>query len=263
MFIYVLIFAVCLLASIVGAICGIGGGVIIKPVLDSLGIMNVSQVSFLSTCTVLAMASYTMLKGKVSKASKVEVGLAVPLSIGAVIGGLVGKGTFQLILENSSSPDKVGAIQSFCLIIVTFGTLIYTLLKNRIKTQDVKNITVGVIIGFILGLISAFLGIGGGPINLVVLFFFYSLDTKTAAENSLFIIFFSQASSVILSLATGKIPDISVWILLLMIAGGIGGGILGRFVNNKIEHHVVDKLFIGLMVVIVLISSFNMFKFMN
>mgnify|MGYP001150603034 CR=1 FL=1 len=30
---------VCFFASVIGAICGIGGGVIIKPVLDSVGIL--------------------------------------------------------------------------------------------------------------------------------------------------------------------------------------------------------------------------------
>lgn len=33
-------------ASVIGAICGIGGGVIIKPVLDSVGILDVTAISF-------------------------------------------------------------------------------------------------------------------------------------------------------------------------------------------------------------------------
>lgn len=37
MLIYLVFLIVCFGASIVGAICGIGGGVIIKPVLDSFG----------------------------------------------------------------------------------------------------------------------------------------------------------------------------------------------------------------------------------
>ena len=36
---YVVIVAVCFFSSVVGAICGIGGGVIIKPVLDATGVM--------------------------------------------------------------------------------------------------------------------------------------------------------------------------------------------------------------------------------
>ena len=47
------VLCICLAASTVGAICGIGGGVIIKPVLDAMQIMTVQQVSFLSGCTVL------------------------------------------------------------------------------------------------------------------------------------------------------------------------------------------------------------------
>ncbi|MEI3183290.1 MAG: sulfite exporter TauE/SafE family protein [Lachnospiraceae bacterium] len=39
---------------------------------------------------------------------------------------------------------------------------------------------------------SSFLGIGGGPINLVVLLYFFSMDTKAAAQNSLYIILFSS-----------------------------------------------------------------------
>ena len=39
---------ICFFASIIGAICGIGGSVIIKPVLDAFGIMDVATISFLS-----------------------------------------------------------------------------------------------------------------------------------------------------------------------------------------------------------------------
>lgn len=46
------------MASVLGAICGIGGGVLMKPILDSLGLMEVSTVSFLSGCTVLSMSFY-------------------------------------------------------------------------------------------------------------------------------------------------------------------------------------------------------------
>ena len=43
----ILIFCVSFFASIAGAICGIGGGVIIKPVLDMLGLASVATISFL------------------------------------------------------------------------------------------------------------------------------------------------------------------------------------------------------------------------
>ena len=59
-----LIFLICFSASVIGAICGIGGGVIIKPVLDAFGIMDVATISFLSGCTVLSMTTYSVIKNK-------------------------------------------------------------------------------------------------------------------------------------------------------------------------------------------------------
>ena len=109
---------------------------------------------------------------------------------------------------------------------------------------------------------SSFLGIGGGPINLVVLFYFFSMDTKTAAENSLYVIFFSQLASLILSIVTGTIPDVSIGMLMLMVCGGICGGMCGRKVNKKLTETSVDKLFIGLMVLMILINIYNIYKFM-
>ena len=49
-------FLVAFLSSIVGAICGIGGGVVIKPVLDLFQLGAVSTINFLSGCTVLSMS---------------------------------------------------------------------------------------------------------------------------------------------------------------------------------------------------------------
>lgn len=118
-----------------------------------------------------------------------------------------------------------------------------------------------VVIGLVLGMMSAFLGIGGGPINLVVLFYFFSMDTKTAAENSLYIIFFSQMASLISSIATKTVPDFSVGVLALMVCGGILGGMAGRKVNRKLTEKAVDRLFIGLMVLMIVINIYNIWKF--
>ena len=58
MSIFLLLFA--LSTSVIGSICGVGGGVIIKPVLDAMNIMSVSAISFLSGCTVFVMSLYNV-----------------------------------------------------------------------------------------------------------------------------------------------------------------------------------------------------------
>ena len=254
-------FLVALTASIAGAICGIGGGVIIKPVLDALGVMSVSAVSFLSGCTVLSMTTYSVLKSKMSGESRIEKKTGFPLALGAAFGGVAGKWLFSLISSLSPDKDKVGAVQAACLFVVTLGTLLYTLYKDKIRTYQVTAPAVCVAIGLVLGILSSFLGIGGGPINLVVLFFFFSMSTKTAAENSLYIIFFSQIASLVSSLLTGSVPEFQISMLMLMAAGGIGGGVAGRVINKKLTDGLVNRLFIVLMVVILFINIYNIYRF--
>ena len=256
-----LFFIVSFLASIVGAICGIGGGVIIKPVLDMLRLETVSAISFLSGCTVLSMTSYSVGRSMLAGERRVALRTGTPLAVGAAIGGLLGKQLFTFIRGFFEDQNTVGAVQAVCLAFITLGTLIYTVNKNRIRTKEVKNRLACVAIGLALGVMSSFLGIGGGPINLVVLFYFFGMDTKTAAANSLYIILFSQLASVLTAIATHAVPSFPWTALLLMAAGGIGGGIAGRALNRRMDESMVDKLFIGLMTVIIGISIYNCWQY--
>lgn len=251
---------VSLSASIIGAICGIGGGVIIKPVLDMLALESVAAVNFLSGCTVLSMSCYSVGKSLVKKEKSVNLSTGTPLAIGAALGGIFGKELFSFVKESVSTPESLGTIQAITLGIITVGTLVYTVNKSKIKTHSVKNKLLCAFIGLALGVMSSFLGIGGGPINLVVLFFFFGMETKIAAANSLYIIFFSQLANLITYFVTDSVPDFNPLALGLMIGGGIGGGIIGRALNKKINSSAVEKLFIGLMSVIVLICIYNAVK---
>lgn len=84
--------------------------------------------------------------------------------------------------------------------------MLYTINKRRIRTHKIFKVWVCVAIGLVLGIMSSFLGIGGGPINLVVFYFFFSMDTKTAAQNSLYVILISQITSLGATLITGSVP---------------------------------------------------------
>lgn len=254
-------FLVALFASAVGAICGIGGGVIIKPVLDLLHLESVSTISFLSGCTVLSMSCYSVGRSMLAGERRVSVSTGTPLALGAAAGGLLGNQLFAALKGMFARPNAVGAVQAFCLALVTAGTLLYTVNRGRISTHQVENRAACLFIGLALGCMSSFLGIGGGPINLVVLYYFFSMDTKTAAANSLYIILFSQLASFLTTLFTGAVPVFRWPVLALMVAGGIGGGVLGRTLNRKMDNRAVDRLFIALMAVIIGISLFNAWRY--
>ena len=252
----ILFFVVTFLSSIVGAICGIGGGVVIKPVLDMLQMGAPATINFLSGCTVLSMSLYSVSKSLRAGDSKVEMSTGTPLAIGAALGGVVGKEMFSAVKNFFGGSSMVGCVQAIALGIITLGTLLYTVNKAKIRTHKASNKALCAVIGLLLGIMSSFLGIGGGPINLVVLGFCFGMDTKTAAANSLYIILFSQAASLIATLISG-LPEFRVLALVLMVMGGIGGGIVGRSLNKKMDNKAVDKLFIGLMVLIVGICVYN------
>ena len=257
----IIFFLVSFLSSIIGAICGIGGGVIIKPTLDIFGLASVSTISFLSGCTVLSMSIYSVFKTVTSDNKSIQLKTVTPLALGAAVGGVVGKQVFNIIIDFFENQNLVGSIQSACLLIITVGTLLYTIFKSNIKTHTIENKIICLMIGLFLGIISSFLGIGGGPINLVILFFFFSMDTKTAASNSLYIILFSQITSLISTITTNTVPDFYLITLIIMVLGGVMGGIIGRNINKKINNKQVDKLFILLMVVIIFICIYNTIKY--
>ena len=254
-------FTVSILSSIIGSICGIGGGVIIKPVLDGTGIMDVSSISFLSGCTVLAMSVVSVYKNIRAGAAKLNVKIATFLALGAAAGGVAGKSMFQALKTAVGNDNLVGMTQAVVLIFITLGTLVYTLNQKHIRTRKYESVWLCVVIGLLLGVMSSFLGIGGGPINLVVLAWFFSMSTKEAALSSLYIIMLSQITSLAQTCVTGTIPDVKAVYLVLMVAGGMLGGMLGSRINKKIDDESVNKLFIALMAVIVAINIWNAVKF--
>ncbi len=254
-------FLVSILSSTIGSICGIGGGVIIKPVLDATGIMDVSSISFLSGCTVLAMSVISVFKNIRAGSAKLNVRIATSLAIGAAAGGIAGKSMFEALKASVGNDNAVGLTQAVVLIIITVGTLIYTVFKKHIRTREYSQIWLCAAIGILLGIMSSFLGIGGGPINLVVLAWFFSMSTKEAALSSLYIIMFSQITSLLQTCATGSIPDIQISYLIVMVIGGVAGGMIGSRINKKIDEDNVNRLFIVLMIVIICINIYNAVKF--
>lgn len=258
---YIILILISFSASVIGSICGIGGGVIIKPVMDSFQIFSVSTVSFLSGCIVMSMAAYSVVCSRLSGSCSIDSKRSGWLGLGAAVGGIAGKQLFEIIAEFTAGSERIGAVQAAVLFAITFATIIYTLNKEKIRSKKTESPALCCLIGLGLGMMSAFLGIGGGPINLVVLYFFFSMDTKTAAQNSLYIILISQFVSLLATVASGEIPKIPLWLFVAMVCSGIFGGAVGRSINKQISAKNVNRLFIGLLCVIMLVCCYNFSQF--
>lgn len=251
----IFVFIVCLVASTIGGVCGVGGGVVIKPLLDAIGIMTVSTLSFLSGLTVLAMSIVNIWNNRKNRA--IDVKRSMPLGIGAALGGIFGKQMFHGLKLVVNSERLVGLVQSIVLGILLLGTLIYVYNKNHVYTHKFKHPIFCIIIGILLGVLSSFLGIGGGPMNLIVLYYFFSMDTMQAAINSIIIILLSQFTSFCVTLISNATPSFDWGVLIAMVSGGIIGGLVSAKLQKKLSPQKVDRLFIILIIVILLICIYN------
>lgn len=244
---------VALISSTVGAISGIGGGIIIKPVLDSLRILDITTVNFLSGCTVLMMALSSFIRNRNSKV-KLNYKISVALAFGAAIGGYVGKQIFSTIKLNME------LTQALILLVVNVGVAIYIWNKKRIKTLQIENTALCLVIGLMLGAISSFLGIGGGPVNIAVLYFCFSMKAKETARNSLFIILFSQIVSLATTLTTRSVPGFDWGSLVLMCGGGVAGAIIGSRISDRVTDAGIEKIFNGVLIFLIGLNVFNIIR---
>ncbi|GHV94634.1 UPF0721 transmembrane protein [Spirochaetia bacterium] len=266
----VMFMLIALVPCVIGAISGIGGGIIIKPALDMAagsslagnfaGSLGAVEINFLSGCTVLAMSAVSLLRSR-KTGVRLEAGRGAALAVGAAAGGISGKIFFSFVVM-AAHKNTVGAIQSLLLIIMTGGVMLYMRKKESIARKNLRFLPFCTALGLGLGLISAFLGIGGGPINIMAISFFLYMDTKTSALHSLFVIFLSQLASFFLTLGTG-IPAVPLPGLGAMICGGVSGALIGSYFVRLLRNDQIEKLFNILMIAVIALSACNLINFIR
>lgn len=251
-FLYVLII---LLATISGAIAGLGGGVIIKPLFDLIAFHNASTIGFYSSVAVFTMCIVSIYK-QVRSGFKFDIRTVLSISIGSMVGGLLGEFIFNAI-TNYLENNLVKVIQAGILAITLIAILLYTLNREKIKCYKINNICIIFSVGMFLGLISVFLGIGGGPLNVALLMFFFSYPMKEATIYSIATIFFSQLSKLGSVLISGQIVNYDLSFIPFIAVTAIIGGFIGTLINQKLESEKIQKFYIFLIVLLLLISGYN------
>ncbi|MDE5990516.1 MAG: sulfite exporter TauE/SafE family protein, partial [Clostridia bacterium] len=99
------------------------------------------------------------------------------------------------------------------------------------------------LIGVILGILSSFLGIGGGPFNVAVFILLFSMELKEATFASIVTIMFAQIAKVITILASGGFGSYDLSMLPYMAVAGVLGGLIGSFVAKKLSEKVTAVAF--------------------
>lgn len=254
MLIGILYFFIIVIANTIGAISGMGGGVIIKPVFDLIGVHPVAAISFYAAVAVFVMALVSTYR-QVKNGIQIDWRLAGWVSLGAIVGGVAGNSTLDWLLRFFASDEQAKLVQ----IVLTILSLLFAFLYTRYqwKSFSMHQVQWYLLCGLTLGFLASLLGIGGGPINVSLLVLMFSFPMKEATVYSICTIFFSQfAKLVSIALTTGfAVFDLSL--LLYIVPAAVVGGFLGAHVSGVISANKVTTVFQSVIIVVILINLYN------
>ncbi|MBN2655543.1 MAG: sulfite exporter TauE/SafE family protein [Spirochaetales bacterium] len=247
--------AIALFSTTIGALSGLGGGVIIKPVLDAVAPYDAATIGLISSFTVFSMAMVSTVRQYMS-GIRFEGKKSSFIVAGSITGGIAGKFLFTSAADALGNSSRITAVQSL-LLASLLGLVFLYLLQERHSSLHINNGFIITSAGFLLGLIAAFLGVGGGPFNVVLLTLLFSMDSRTAAVHSVLIILFSQSAKLAAVLVSGGFGGYDLSALIFMIPGGVGGGLIGAWLNHKLKSRAIQILFRIVVALLILLNLYN------
>lgn len=243
------------LSNTVGALSGMGGGVIIKPVLDFLGFHSLNSIAFYSSVAVFVMSISSTYK-QYQNGVQIEWKKAASISFGSLVGGMLGDSLLNQAIALAPNEEKVQLIQYIIMLV----TLVLVLLYNQFSNWHLhlNGLSIFLIVGLGLGILSTFLGIGGGPINVACLILFFGMDIKSATVYSIITIFFSQLAKLgNIGLTTGfAVFDLTM--LWAIIPAALFGGYVGGLFSKKLSQQRVAQIYSLVVFLVILLNMYNL-----
>ncbi len=254
-------FFIAIASTTVGALTGMGGGVIIKPVLDIFGHYNAATINILSSLTVLIMSVVSVGKMLAGRKASLDLAIAAPLAIGGLVGGNTGKWLLEMIFKATGAGNQAIAVQNTVLALLIIPVIIFMRRKDLMPRLDKRGKGPALAVGLLLGIFSAFLGIGGGPFNVVGIMMVLGMETKLAAVYSLFIILFSQAASAVLTAVQTGFSPFDLSMLPAMAVGAVAGGFLGAKLHSQLSGKRVETLFNLIQITVLVLCIVNIIRY--
>jgi len=204
---------------------GIGGGMILVPVLLAIGfdIKDAIGISIIQMVFSSIYGSYlNYRKGSLVVGEGIFVGLGG--FVGGYIGGLVTKGI----------PDSV--LQMLFLGLLLFALFRLYFSAHHEDDSQTKSLNKGLLfaIGLMIGIFSITLGVGGSIILTPILVGLLHYPIKKAVSAGLFFVVFSSVAGMISRLSTGTIDFNNGLIVAVASLVGVFGGIW-------LKDHVTSK----------------------
>lgn len=238
-------------ATALGSLSGMGGGVIIKPSLDYLSFTNLEHINFYSSLAVLSMSIMSIGK-RYYKKDRIPLLRLVSIGLSSIVGGVIGSNIFYHSTSNYSD-DKVKLAQIIIVVILLILAVCY---NNFFEFKfNFKNELIYILASLGLGIVSTFLGIGGGPINVSLFILLFGIDIKKATLYSLATIMFSQLSKNILDIP--HLGNFNLYPLIVIIPSAIIGANIGTYFNLKMKNKSINIVYTVITVSVILLNLYN------
>ena len=225
-------------AGLLGSMIGLGGGIIVVPVLTFLGFPPTAAAS---NSLFAALSNAIASTISYSKQKRIEYPLGIKLGLLSIPGTVLGA-----LISTDVAPDVFKILFGFVLI----ASAAYIFLRKKIETRE-KTISKQMMIfaigaSFFAGIISSFFGIGGGIIFVPLMVVGMGMAMKKAAPTSQMILLFASLSGVIVHSLLGH-PDFLQAGLLAI--GSFIGGLVGARLSIDIKERYLQILVSAVIVI--------------
>lgn len=250
---YLILILIGLFAAAVGSLVGIGGGVIIVPLLIFFGIdteiiSDVTPQSAVGTSSMVLIFIGLSALMSYGRSNQVDRNNGFLFLIGIIPGALTGAYLSSLFTTDSFK-------LYFGLFLIFLSALL--IIRNRIKPisifQDERYVKphvdnmgnvyhygfppyIGIIASFIAGITAGLFGIGGGAIMTPMMLILFRMPASIAIGTSMMIVFFGALSS-----ATGHLfqGNVNFFHALFLVPSAFVGAKIGVYLNQKFNSDTV------------------------
>lgn len=254
-------------AGAIGAILGLGGGILLIPILTMFYGINVRYAMGASVVSVIATSSGAAAAFLGTGLSNIRIGLFLVLATvsgaltGAALVGIVPERVLELILGLALSYSAIATVRQLHVelpedppldpLAVRFGLegAYFDLRLGREVRYRATRVREGFAAMFGAGVLSGLLGIGSGAFKVLAMDYFMRLPMKVSTATSNFMIGITAAASAGVYFARG---DIHPLIVTPVAVGILAGAYIGTRVMARMRNTAVRKVFLPIIVYLAL-----------
>lgn len=259
------LFVVGLLAGTLGALLGLGGGIIVVPALTLYLGVPIHEAIGASLVSVIATSSGAAAAYIRDRVTNVRVGLF--LEIGAVSGAIVGAllapilggrlltGLFAVVVGYSAvsmlQPRRPRGPRPrrrdiLATTLRLHGRYFDQVLGEMIHYR-VSRVLLGLLLMSVAGLASGLLGIGSGVLKVPALDLALGLPIKVSSATSNFMIGLTAAASALLYVDRG---DVAPFVAGPVVVGVLLGALLGARLLPRVPDVLIRRLFVVILLIV-------------